>query len=79
VNDNLGRQINTLENGDMAPTEAMERDYAAGCTELKGALTTWMAINGAALAAFNAVLMQKNLKPIATTAATLVAPVCSGS
>ncbi len=79
VNDNLVRQINTLENGDMAPTEAMQRDYAAGCAELKTAVTTWMAIHGAALAAFNAVLTQNNLTPIAATAPTLVAPVCARS
>jgi hypothetical protein len=76
VNANLARQINTLENGDMAPTEAMQRDYATGCTELKRAVTNWLALQGAALAAFNAVLTQYNVKPIAAPARTLVAPVC---
>jgi len=79
VNADLVGQISTLENGDMTPTEAMQRDYAAGCKDLKAAVTTWLAIHGAALAGFNAVLAQNNLKPLAATAATLVAPVCSGS
>ena len=79
VNNNLVRQINTLENGDMAPTEAMQRDYAAACAELKTAVTSWMAIHGATLAAFNAVLGQNNLKPVAATVRPLVAPVCARS
>lgn len=79
MNEHLGRQINTLENGDMAPTEAMQRAYAVGCTELKRVVTNWMAINGAALATVNAVLMQNSLKPIAATAPAPVAPVCSES
>ena len=79
VNANLVRQINTLENGDMAPTEAMQRDYVAGCKDLQTAVTSWTAIQGAALAAFNAVLVQNNLKPIGATARALVAPGCSRS
>ena len=76
VNETLARQINTLENGDMAPTEAMQRAYAAGCTELKTAVTAWMAVNGAALAAFNAVLAQNKLKPMTAAVHTLVEPGC---
>jgi hypothetical protein len=76
VNGNLGGQINDQENGDMAPTPAMQANYVAGCTDLKKAVTTWIGINGAPLAAFNAVLVQNNLKPIAAAVPTLVAPVC---
>jgi hypothetical protein len=65
VNENLVGQINTLENGDMAPTVAMQRAYAAGCTELKTAMTNWMTISSTALTALNAVLTQNNLKAIA--------------
>src|SRR5207253_8103022 len=35
VNENFISQINTLENGDMAPTEAMQRAYVAGCRDRK--------------------------------------------
>jgi photosystem II stability/assembly factor-like uncharacterized protein len=79
VNEDLVGQINALENGDMAPTEAMQRAYAAGCRELTAAVTAWMATNGARLAAFNAALAQNNLKPIAAPATALAAPVCSRS
>jgi hypothetical protein len=68
VNENLVGQINTLENGDMAPTVAMQRAYAAGCTELKTATTSWMAISSTALTAFNAGLVQHSLKPVTATA-----------
>src|SRR5207245_1246930 len=77
VNENLVRQINALENGDLAPTPAMQAAYVAGCRDLQTVVTTWTGINGAALAAFNAVLAQNNTKPIAATARTVVAPACA--
>ena len=79
VNGNLGNQINGLENGDMAPTEAMQRAYVAGCLDLQRVVTTWTGVNGAPLAAFNAVLTQNNLKPIPAAAPALVAPLCPRS
>jgi hypothetical protein len=79
VNDHFVKEINGLENGDMAPTEAMRRAYAARCTELKTVVTTWTAIKDAALATFNTVLAQHSMKPIAASATTLVAPGCSKS
>ena len=55
--------FNTLENGDMAPTDATQRAYAAACSDLKSALATWTSISGAPLAGFNAALAQHGLKP----------------
>ncbi len=78
VNGNLGNQINTLENGDLAPTAAMQRAYVAACTDLKNAVTTWTGINGASLAAFNAELTRNNLKPIPAATRALTAPACGG-
>jgi len=40
---------------------------STGCTQLTTAVTSWTAITGAALAAFDAVLTQNNLKPFAVT------------
>ena len=77
VNGNLVSQINTLENGDLAPTEAMQRAYVAGCTELKTAVTTWGTIAGTGLAGFDAVRAQHNLKPIAAPPGALPVPVCA--
>jgi hypothetical protein len=78
VNEDFAGQINTLENGDMAPTEAMQRAYVAGCTDLKQAVTAWTAL-AAPLASFNAVLTQHHLKPTAGTVPALVGQGCSGS
>jgi len=79
VNADLVRQINTLENGDMAPTPAMQAAYVAGCKDIQTVVTTWIGIAGAPLAAFNAVLAQSNLKPVAATGRALIAPGCSRS
>jgi hypothetical protein len=79
VNGNLTNQLNALENGDMAPTPAMLAAYVAGCNDLKSAVTTWAAINGAALTAFNAVLTQNNLKPIPGAAPLLAVPACGAT
>jgi photosystem II stability/assembly factor-like uncharacterized protein len=78
VNGNLGGQINALENGDMAPTPSMEANYNSACNDLAAAVTTWTKINGAGgqLAAFNAVLVKNNLKPVPQATPALVAPVC---
>jgi hypothetical protein len=76
VNGNLGNQINSLDNGDLAPTGAMWRAYVAACTDLKTAVTTWTGINGAPLAALNAELARNNRKPIPAATRALTAPVC---
>ena len=78
LNGNLGNQINTLENGDLAPTDAMQRAYVAGCLDLQRVVTSWTGITGAPLAAFNAVLTQHNLKPIPAATPPLTEPTCSG-
>ena len=62
VNGTLGRQLNGLETGDIAPTEAMQAEYVAACKDLAKAVTT-----------FNAVVAQHHL-----TQAALAAPRCGG-
>src|SRR5712672_2547148 len=60
LNATLGRQLNALETGDLAPTPAMEAAYVAACKDLAKAVTT-----------FNAVVVQHQLKQ-----APLAAPRC---
>jgi len=48
VNATLGRQLNALETGDLAPTAAMQAAYLATCKDLVNAVTRWKGINGAA-------------------------------
>jgi len=76
VNGNLTNQLNGLENGDMAPTPAMQAAYVAACNNLKGAVTTWTTLNGAPLVALNATLAQNSMKPIPAAPPTVRAPVC---
>lgn len=77
VNGNLVNQLNALANGDMAPTAAMQAAYVSACNDLKSAVTTWTAINGARLAALNATLAQNSVQPIPAATPTVPLPVCA--
>jgi len=79
VHGNLVRQLGTLENGDLAPTEAMRAAWRAGCGDLKKVVMTWGTFNGAtgALAAFNAVLKKNNLTAITPASPVPAAPLCA--
>jgi hypothetical protein len=44
---------------------------------LRSALTSWRAINATDVAAFNAILLKNNLKPIAAATPVLALPVCA--
>jgi len=77
VNGSLVGQINALENGDMAPTEAMQRAYVAVCTDLKTAVTAWRTASTTGLTALNAVLAQHNSASISAPTAALPVPVCA--
>jgi hypothetical protein len=68
--------MNTLDAGDMAPTEVMTRSYVSACTDLRTALTNWAAINARDLAAFNAVLAKNNQTPLAAASGPLPTLVC---
>jgi hypothetical protein len=75
----LIRQLDTLDFGDMAPNEPMTKAYAAGCADLKTAVTNWRTINTQDLVAFNAVLSKNNLKIIPAASPALTVPACPPS
>jgi hypothetical protein len=77
VNGTFNRQIDTLDFGDMAPTESMHVAYLAGCRELKMAVVNWKAINTQDLVTFNAMLVKDKLKPIAVASPALAVPLCA--
>jgi photosystem II stability/assembly factor-like uncharacterized protein len=79
LNAALIRQLDTLDFGDMAPNEPMTKAYAAGCADLKTAVTNWRTINTQDLVAFNAVLSKNNLKTIPAASPALAVPVCPPS
>ncbi len=76
INGAMGQQLTTLENGDMAPTEAMRKGYIAECSNLRTALASWKAINAGDLLAFNTILSRNNVKPVSPSTPTVV-PACS--
>ena len=76
LNASLIRQLNTLDFGDMAPSEPMLSAYGAGCADLKTAVDNWRTINTVDLVAFNAILSKNNLKTIPAVSPPLAEPVC---
>ncbi len=77
LNGTLVRLLETLEAGDIAPTEAMGRAYVSGCKQLATAVASWRTLRGPAVASLNAVLTQNGLRAVAAPSATLPAPVCT--
>ena len=77
INGTMTQALTALDNGDMAPNEAMRNGYIAKCTDLKTAITSWKTINTVDLPAFNAILSRNNVKPIAASSPVLAVPVCS--
>ena len=54
LNGTLGRQLNALETGDLAPTAAMQAAYAAACKDVTTAVATFKAVRPAAAVALAA-------------------------
>jgi photosystem II stability/assembly factor-like uncharacterized protein len=78
VNGAMGRALTALDNGDMAPTAATLRGYAADCAELRTVVTRWHSVNATSLPAFNAVLTRNHATPIPAANPALPLPVCTG-
>src|SRR5471030_837167 len=72
----LNRQLESLDYGDLAPTEPMLRAWSWGCADLRTTVATWKNLNGAELVALNTLLTKNGMRavPAATGPA---APVCS--
>jgi photosystem II stability/assembly factor-like uncharacterized protein len=64
-NRTLVGQMTTLDSGDMAPSEPMQRACAASCAELKKAEAAWALINQVDIPEFNKVLAKYGIKPLA--------------
>jgi len=76
VNAGFVGQLNGVENGDLAATEAMWRGYSAGCTDLMVADSAWAKAKTAGLVAFNAILAGHGVPsvPAVPPAAPLTCP-----
>jgi hypothetical protein len=68
-------QLNTFENGDVAPTAAMLAAYQSACNDLGKSIAAWRAINGTDLSSLNASLTAAGKTALAR-AVGVEAPVC---
>ncbi|MDE3215271.1 MAG: exo-alpha-sialidase [Gemmatimonadota bacterium] len=57
--------LGTLDPGDFAPNPPMRAQYVSACTQLRGAAAHWQQVIAKDLPAFNAVLKQNGLAPVA--------------
>ncbi len=72
---NFSGQYGAQENGDLAPTAAMNDGYASACYDLTMTAARWKTLNGADLTTLNAALSAGGAKPIAA-APGVTAPKC---
>ena len=77
INGVLGRQLNALDLGDMAPNTAMSNAYNAACGDLKTVVTSWRTVNDRDVPALNAQLASAHLSALPVAATALVVPVCA--
>ena len=77
LNASLVRQIETLDSGDLTPTEPMTKAYLRLCNDLRAAVQRWVAINAKDLGVFNAALTGSGLTPIAAVSPLPALPVCA--
>jgi hypothetical protein len=71
----MGRQMNGLDNGDMAPNEPITRAFTAACADLKTVVANWKAAAND-VADFNAIAAKHGFTAL-TTPAALPVPVCT--
>ncbi|HLK13276.1 MAG TPA: hypothetical protein VKT78_00600, partial [Fimbriimonadaceae bacterium] len=64
VNGGFVRQLNTLDSGDMAPSEPMLTSFKKSEADLKTVLLAWKGLNEKDLVTFNALLTKNNLKAL---------------
>jgi photosystem II stability/assembly factor-like uncharacterized protein len=77
LNGTFNGQLRTLDFGDMAPNEPILRSWAAACSDLESAITTWRSLNGPELSPLNAALAKAGQKVIPTATPALATPNCS--
>jgi hypothetical protein len=75
----MNGQLRTTDYGDMAPSEAMLKNYANACTDLRAAVSTLRRLGGDSLASLNQLLTRTNVQPIAAPSPALALPTCAPS
>ncbi|HTG53715.1 MAG TPA: hypothetical protein VL980_02655, partial [Gemmatimonadaceae bacterium] len=75
LNARLTAMLNAQENGDLAPTPAMQAEFAAACKDVANTVAKWKALNATAVPALSAEL-EKNGIRATPEAAGVTAPKC---
>ncbi len=76
VNNALVAQLNAQDQGDMAPTVAVQSAFASTCRELATLVTAWERLSGVDLEAFNVILKGRGRASLALPAPALRPPTC---
>ncbi|MGH7583879.1 MAG: WD40/YVTN/BNR-like repeat-containing protein, partial [Gemmatimonadales bacterium] len=76
LNGMLVRQLEGLDDGDMAPTPAMNAGWSTSCHDLRTAVMNWQGLTARDLPALNAVLTKNGLNAIAAPKTAPAVPVC---
>ncbi len=79
INGAMGQAITALDNGDMAPTPAMLRGYAAECGKLRTLIVGWQNVTTKDLPALNTVLSRNNVAPVRAASPPLPLPACGSA
>ena len=66
VNRDLARYVTMIQSGDMRPAKSAADSAGLACTALKNDLLRWRVMNAERLPAFNQILKQAKLPPLAT-------------
>jgi len=78
LNGTMIRQLETLDSGDMAPNDPQNRAFLAACTDLRGRIASWVAMNSKDLVELNDRLVKSGKKAIMLAKPSdLVLPVCA--
>jgi photosystem II stability/assembly factor-like uncharacterized protein len=73
------RHLQTLDSGDMAPNEPIQRAYASTCRELATIVKSWDGLRNGELTSFNAVVTKNSMSAVTITSPALTAPACAAA
>jgi photosystem II stability/assembly factor-like uncharacterized protein len=76
LNATLVGQLNSQDQGDLAPTTSARAAWTASCMDLGKAVATWQRVSGPELGALNALLKNAGKSAIPSPSAAIKAPTC---
>jgi photosystem II stability/assembly factor-like uncharacterized protein len=74
INSSAVREINTLDSGDMAPNDSMQKACSTVCSDMEKAMKIWDLLKSKDLPAFNTLLSKNHLQPIGNSLVVSASP-----